>query len=132
MIVATGGTPPQSASPVVGLIPAQAGPTQKVGNAVQFPFHRTGNGVTVVGGALKVPVATNCTGRLRSLTVAIVGLTEIDTSVRLGPIPHPKVAANKERSVAEHPTRIGCIRRLQKTGPTTYPKVWQMCQSSQC
>jgi hypothetical protein len=77
---------------------------QKLGKTPQFPFHRTGHGVTLIGGALKIPVATNCTARSGFCTVATEGLTEIETSVRPASGSTPQLtnvtAANK-RSVAE-------------------------------
>jgi hypothetical protein len=105
VMIALGGIPPQSANPVVELIPAHPWPAmQKSGKTPQFPFHRTGNGVTLIGGVLKVPVATNCTARSGFCTVAAEGLTEIDTSVRPASGPTPQltsVTAVNIRSVAE-------------------------------
>ena len=56
----------------VGFMPAQPSGVHHSGAPDQLPLQFTGSGVTVTGGALKVPVATNLTsglaaGRCRQL-----------------------------------------------------------------
>jgi len=80
------------------------------------PPQFTANGVTVMGDALKVPVATNWACPF--CTVATAGLMAIDSSIRSGLVPPPQLMVTTvKRSVAESPRCARFIQRLRERRP---------------
>jgi hypothetical protein len=101
----------QFANPWLVITSGEKAPQSAACALLGFCTHQfTGRGVTVKGGALNVPVATNCTWPF-----AVCGLTDIDCSIReleLAPQLNIKREASRSAKARETRTRMLFILHL--------------------